>query len=298
MKHIISLGAGVQSSTMALMAKHGEITPMPDCAIFADTQAEPESVYKWLDWLETQLPFPVLRVTVGSLWEDETRIRRSKKSGKLYLKGSIPAFVLSHTSTPVEWVSEIVDGEEAQTPVLWTEVATKGLLGRKCTSDYKIIPLQRKVRELLGIKRQKQGMAHLCEMWLGISTDEAHRMKDSRVAYIRNTFPLIDKEMSRADCLRWMQKHNYSEPPRSACVFCPFHSDAEWLRLKNNEPTEFIRAVEFEQSIQEAQRNQEVLRGVPFLHSSCKTLDTIDFSPKLDSQLNLFGNECEGMCGV
>ena len=42
MKHIISLGAGVQSSTMALMAAHGEIGPMPDCAIFADTGAEPQ----------------------------------------------------------------------------------------------------------------------------------------------------------------------------------------------------------------------------------------------------------------
>ena len=50
--NIISLGAGVQSSTMALMAKHGEIKPMPDCAIFADTQAEPKKVYDWLDWLE------------------------------------------------------------------------------------------------------------------------------------------------------------------------------------------------------------------------------------------------------
>lgn len=67
MKHIISLGAGVQSSTLALMAVHGEITPMPDAAIFADTQAEPQSVYKWLDWLEMQLPFPVHRVTKG-LW--------------------------------------------------------------------------------------------------------------------------------------------------------------------------------------------------------------------------------------
>ena len=58
--HIISLGAGVQSSTMALMAAAGEITPMPTCAIFADTQDEPASVYKWLDWLEPKLPFPSL----------------------------------------------------------------------------------------------------------------------------------------------------------------------------------------------------------------------------------------------
>ena len=47
-KHIrvISLGAGVQSTTMALMAAQGEIGPMPDCAIFADTQGEPRKVYE------------------------------------------------------------------------------------------------------------------------------------------------------------------------------------------------------------------------------------------------------------
>lgn len=43
--HIISLGAGVQSSTLALMAAAGEIAPMPVAAIFADTQDEPASVY-------------------------------------------------------------------------------------------------------------------------------------------------------------------------------------------------------------------------------------------------------------
>jgi 3'-phosphoadenosine 5'-phosphosulfate sulfotransferase (PAPS reductase)/FAD synthetase len=55
---------------MALMAAKGEITPMPDYAIFADTQAEPDHIYEWLDWLESQLPFPVLRVTRGSLLDD------------------------------------------------------------------------------------------------------------------------------------------------------------------------------------------------------------------------------------
>ena len=38
---VLSLGAGVQSTTLALMAAHGEIGPMPDCAIFADTGWEP-----------------------------------------------------------------------------------------------------------------------------------------------------------------------------------------------------------------------------------------------------------------
>src|SRR5580765_5491306 len=89
--HIISLGAGVQSSTMALMAAHGEITPMPVAAIFADTQGEPASVYKWLDWLEGQLPFPVHRVTKGSLAKRCVTPYHSKRNDKMTVVG-IPAF--------------------------------------------------------------------------------------------------------------------------------------------------------------------------------------------------------------
>ena len=77
-KNIISLGAGVQSSTMALMAAQGEIKPMPDAAIFVDTQWEPAYVYKWLDWLETQLPFPVHRPTAGDLrpFDNDWKLRK------------------------------------------------------------------------------------------------------------------------------------------------------------------------------------------------------------------------------
>ena len=51
---ILSLGAGVQSSTLALMIEKGEI-PMVDAAIFADTMGEPKAVYTHLNWLEKQL---------------------------------------------------------------------------------------------------------------------------------------------------------------------------------------------------------------------------------------------------
>ncbi|MGB5093359.1 MAG: hypothetical protein WBN97_08640, partial [Parvibaculum sp.] len=43
-----ALGAGVQSTTLALMAAHGEIGPMPDCTIFADTGWVPQAVYEHL----------------------------------------------------------------------------------------------------------------------------------------------------------------------------------------------------------------------------------------------------------
>jgi 3'-phosphoadenosine 5'-phosphosulfate sulfotransferase (PAPS reductase)/FAD synthetase len=55
---VLSLGAGVQSTTLALMIEKGEI-PMVDAAIFADTGAEPKEVYTHLEWLKKQLSYPV-----------------------------------------------------------------------------------------------------------------------------------------------------------------------------------------------------------------------------------------------
>lgn len=277
--HIISLGAGVQSSTMALMAAVGEITPMPVAAIFADTQAEPKSVYVWLDWLEKQLPFPVHRVTAGDLAKAELRVRRSKKSHKLYLDNNIPAFVKKP------------DGKI-------------GLLGRKCTSDYKIIPIQRKVKEMLGIKRDGPSVPKSV-MWIGISSDEWQRMKPSRVNYIENDWPLVSKGITRTHCLYWMKVNGFPVPPRSACRFCPFHGEEEWERMRVEEPTEFDLAVRFERDLQLAATQQEVLMGVPYLHESCLSLDKINFDSIIkekqklkDQQPMLFASECEGMCGV
>ena len=66
---VLSLGAGVQSSTLALMIEKGQV-PMVDAAIFADVKGEPKAVYTHLDWLEKQLSYPVYRVTWRNLKQD------------------------------------------------------------------------------------------------------------------------------------------------------------------------------------------------------------------------------------
>ena len=256
--NIISLGAGVQSSTMALMAKCGELTPMPDCAIFADTQAEPKPVYDWLDWLEKQLPYPVHRVTAGNLQSASLKVITGK-SGRKYTKHRIPAFTL---------------GDK------------KGMFQRQCTLDFKIVPIKRKVRELYKGK---------VTMWIGISLDEVIRMKPSRVKYIENIWPLIDKRMSRQSCLNWMKKNDYPLPKRSACYFCPFHNDREW---KNLSKEDFARAVSYEKELQTAVaqvQNKETNIAVPFLHPQRIPLDKVKFST---DEADLFNNECEGHCGI
>jgi hypothetical protein len=262
LKHILSLGAGVQSSVMALMATKKEITPMPDLAIFADTQAEPDSVYRWLDWLETQVSFPVLRVTAGNLAEEAVKIRTSSKTGMPYLRQDIPAHTLNES------------GEH-------------GITWRQCTARFKIEPI---------FKIAKEWKSEGVTMWMGISTDEAQRMKDSPKPWVLNRYPLIERRFSRSDCFDWMERHGYPAPPRSSCVFCPYHSDKEWLRLKNEEPSEFAKAVKFEKQLQTAVGQIPRLESQYYLHSSCTPLDEVVF--KHENQPNLFGNECEGMCGV
>lgn len=271
--HIISLGAGAQSSCMALMAAKGEITPMPTAAIFADTQAEPKSVYTWLDWLEKQLPFPVIRVSRGNLAKDSLKVRISAKTGGQYVRWTIPAFGLMDSGKKV-------------------------ILGRQCTSDYKIIPIIRHMRKMCDWKRGEK--RHLITMWIGISRDEVVRMKPSREKWIQNIWPLIDKNMTRLNCLQWMESNGYPKPPRSACTFCPFHSNAEWNKLKTESPKEFESVVVYEKLLKYAMAKDLLFKGKPFLHSSCIPIDQVDFRSESEKggQSNLFGNECEGMCGV
>lgn len=273
--NFLSLGAGVQSSTLALMAACGEIKPMPDAAIFADTQAEPANVYKWLDWLETQLPFPVHRVTKGSLTEASLTLRkRTRSEGAPYAKSLIPAYVLG-------------PGGEL------------GIMGRSCTYDYKLLQLLKKQRQLAGIKRGQKEC--IVTSWIGISFDEIQRMKMSREPWVQHRHPLIEKKMRRDDCIRWMNDNGFPQPPRSACVYCPFHSNKEWKRLRDEEPHEFARAVKFEKDLQKIKKESQNMRGVPYLHPQRIPLDQVDLDDVPVNQLQLWNtmqNECEGMCGM
>ena len=263
--NIISLGAGVQSSTMALMAEKGEITPMPDCAIFADTGWEPKRVYEWLDWLETQLSFPVYRVINGAGLKDQPAM--------------IPFFIKSG-----------------------------GMLKRSCTEKYKIRPVMRKVRELMGLIKGQRSRTPV-NLWIGISTDEAIRMKPAQVQYVKNIWPLIDAGMTRQNCLSWMKKNNYPMPGKSSCIVCPYHDDKTWREMKINEPEEFSQAVKYDvqyrNEIEGWAIDKKDLRKKDegfqvFLHRSLKPLGEIDFRNLEDmgQQRLEFGEECEGMCGV
>lgn len=259
------------------MAARGEITPKPAAAVFADTGSEPAHVYNWLDWLEKQLDYPLIRATkkgAPKLHVKALVVRTSKKTGNNYLKHMLPCYTL----TP--------DGKQ-------------GHLQRQCTEDFKITVIQREA----GILRRK-AKADKVVMWIGISTDEAGRMKPSRVASIEHRWPLIDMEMSRQDCLDWAVKAGLPEPPRSACIMCPYRSPEGWLRMKTSDPGMFRWAAAFELRYQRAVEQITRLDGVPYLSDQRKPLDSIDFEgicaerAKKGVQMRQFNSECTGICGV
>tara|TARA_Y100001951_G_scaffold101794_1_gene107270 strand:+ start:41 stop:868 length:828 start_codon:yes stop_codon:yes gene_type:complete len=267
---ILSLGAGVQSSVMALMAAKGEISPMPDAAIFADTQAEPQGVYDWLDWLEAQLPYPVLKVTAGDLRQDCLDSAVAYQTGQEKKRVAAPPFFTANNAISM----------------------------RQCTTDYKINPIRKKIRELIGLKpRQRAPKQVVVEQWIGISTDEIQRMKMSRDAYIENRFPLIEMNMTRLHCLEWMRDAGYNElPAKSACTFCPYHSNAAWRDMKENDPKSWEDACEFDMAVREGIGH---LRERVFLHRSLVPLKEVDLTDPAKDQITFsFMDECDGMCGV
>lgn len=269
MKNYISLGAGVQSSCLAYMAAEGEFEDKVDAAIFADVGAEPQSVYNYLEHLKETLPFPVYTVT--------------------------------HKDGLLADIVNGVNGERSSSPPFYTksENGEMAIVLRKCTRDFKIRPLMKKQKELAGLTRKRLPKSPVVSSWIGISLDEIQRMKMSREKWCENRFPLIEKRMSRHDCMMWMEKRGYKMPPRSACWFCPYHSNHEWRRLKNEEPEEFEKAVALDKMIRP---NFGGLKQQVYLHKSGLPLDEVDLRTDEEKGQTTFfdtwNNECDGMCGL
>ena len=270
---VISLGGGVQSSVMSLMASEGAFGRTPDCAIFADTRWEPPSVYEHIEWLKDRVPFPLYVVDNGRSLREDVKALTSHSGHRNYV--DIPVYLKGR------------DGEG------------DGIGRRQCTENYKVKPIRKKIRELLGLRRgQRVTPGVSVEVWLGISIDEAIRMKTSRDRWVTNRYPLIEAGMSRGDCMEWWNAR-YDRPlERSACVACPFQSRHRWVETKRRWPELFAEAVEIDAKL----RGGLALHKTPYLHSLRMPLAVAvaldETRLGADGQRDGFGNECEGHCGV
>lgn len=258
--NVISLGWGVQSWTIAAMAALGELPPV-NVAVHSDTTFERADTYafaeQWTPWLEAR----GVRVVMVS---DPRAAHILKKSG---------------TS----------DGHYTLMPVFTLdEVGKRGQLRRQCTSRWKIEPLHKWLGDELkrldidktpGVVRQQ----------LGITMDEWQRAKDSPVPWIKNTYPLLDRRMTRNDCLRWLEAHDLPTPGKSACVQCPFHSRAYWQEMKREDGPDWRAAVAHDARLRASGRPW-------YLHSDRKPLEEAVVLPHETGQGWLFDADNEPGC--
>lgn len=161
-----------------------------------------------------------------------------------------------------------------------------GMIRRQCTHEWK----RRPIRHWLQSNRNGAQV----EQWLGISLDEVQRMRDSNVRYIKHRYPLIERRMTRHDCIQWLQSNSLEVPPKSACTFCPFHDMAAWREMKIKNGADWQEAVRVDEAIRTARPPYDL-----FLHPAKIPLVDVDLSNQQDrGQLSLWDNECSGVCGV
>ena len=207
---VLSWGCGAPSTTLGVLSALGELEPL-DLIITSDTGWERQATYDARDWY--------------AAWFRERGIRVELIDG-----GDV----------------RLGDSGSYHVP-FWTE--TGGPLRRQCTREYKIRPIRRKVREILGYLPSKPPApaAGAVEQWLGYTWDEVGRMRENDVAFQVNRYPLIEKRMTRDDCVRFLASHDLPVPVKSACVFCPFRRASEYLEMQRDAPEEWMVAVEFDE---------------------------------------------------
>jgi len=264
---VLSLGAGVQSTTLLRMIIHGEL-PMIDHAIFSDTGWEPHAVYDHLETLKgecEQAGIPLHIVSNGNIRDDALN--------PAHRFASMPVHIRNQKGEPA--------------------------IGRRqCTSEYKIKPLMQKQRELAGLAPGQRCKEHRITTVIGISWDETQRMKDPAFSWIRNDYPLVDRRVRRADCIRWNTEHGYPAPPRSSCIGCPYHSNKEWRAIRDD-PDDWADAVHFDNQLRSGRIGQLLAPSEAFLHPARIPLEHVDIrSEEERGQGTLFDMECEGMCGL
>lgn len=196
------------------------------------------------------------------------------------------------------WLEErgvkVITVESNSTAQIWDGKMIPSFTGdggqalRTCTSRWKVAPIRRWLQN----NRENKPI----ELWMGISLDEFQRMRDSDVKYITHRWPLIEKRMTRNDCTLWLERHGLEAPPKSSCVFCPYHNSAAWVELKHGGNGDWEKAVEVDRAIRKARPPYDL-----FVHPARVPLEEVDLrTAKERGQLefDLWQEECTGVCGV
>jgi hypothetical protein len=296
----------------------------PDICMFGDTQSEPPHVYRSVEFAKSiceEAGVPFETITIGNLAYPP----KSKNGTQQIFTPLYTVCVEGHYETTYEPVNlldrhrldqllamqdeGILEGAELDEfnamqkteKKVWIEPGAHGRLRRQCTGRYKIDPVMKRAKELAGDRP--------IEIWLGVSIDEAHRMKSDPSDMVRYFYPLIFNQknsgfapMNRNDCKIFLKQIDWTAG-KSACFMCPFHSDAVWGQMKKHQPEIFALACDYDERMRHARpgyacfvhRQRIPLRDVYFYDADPKVLDLGLFQGQDMSET---GGCDDGYCGL
>lgn len=275
---VISLGLGLQSTAMYFMSSLGEL-PRADVAIFADLGAEKSSTYAYLSyllqWRDANMGVPLMVIREKNLYQD--LLYQANSRGQRF--ASIPAYTRGFNGRV-------------------------GMLRRECTQEYKVFQIDKVIRRLQGLSRGQRTLP--ADVWVGITIDEADRMSEPLFRWKTHVYPFTDFSLtgdgrygrlgwgmvrSRSDLHRWYEAHGLRVPEKSGCVFCPYRSNNDWLRMKTQSRPDFDRAVVIDHAIRDS--TTKGIRQPAFVHKSLMPLERVQFDLS-----DLWNDECTGYCQV
>lgn len=327
---VMSFGGGVQSTGLMTLAGEGYI-PMPAYWVFSDPKFETAKTYAHLEKCKEYLSkkgAELHTVSAGDIEIDSIAWARRKENNEVAIAASLPLYLSNPGSDklgqlprqcttkykidPIDefhrrvvlglkprqrapktpavcvWIGISQDEERrAGPPGRWkreTAVVGKDLFGDPVTVERKKwepIPWQAKAYPLLGYQLMP----------------DRSRVADPRFGFCEG--------WDRDDVKAWLAKVWPHPVPRSACICCPYRSNDEWRKMRDEEPADFARAVKYDHEIREASeegnRRRGLSRGVSFLHRNRVPLDVVDLSEELNDRMGcggLFDQEPDGICGV
>jgi hypothetical protein len=153
-----------------------------------------------------------------------------------------------------------IDATEGAIPIPVRMGETGAPARRSCTAEFKIRVVEKELR------RRGATVEHRAIVGIGISRDEWHRAgtaEDPYSKYQLREYPLLELDLTRADCHQIIRSEGLPLPPRSACYFCPFHTAEEWRRLARTDPDLFAKACALEDKLHA--RGKRLGRGAFYL---------------------------------
>lgn len=327
---VMSFGGGIQSTAIMTLAGEGHI-PMPSRWVFSDPQFEGEKTYAHIERCKEYLAARGANlhvVTAGNIEKDAVQFAERRSNSTVQRYASIPMFILKEGEKKEARLPRQCTSEYKIRPI--EEFHRREVLGLKFRERAPKTPV---VNVWIGISLDEERRATPPGRWRRVKVEIGKSLFGEPLIEEREiwepvkwqlkTFPLLGyaldsdrrrieddrfdfcADWKREDCKKWLEKSWPWPVPRSACICCPYRTNAEWIEMRDNDPQDWARAVAFDERIREAystgQKARGHIAGVPYLHRRLVPLAMADLGEALNDRMgcgSLYSQEPDGICGV